>query len=115
MNTTIATVTKDSALEAVTCLAENLSMLASGDWDANDDSCAASLAMVERLNTFLAAQSFQVTAERDKAIVDVKCIGKDFASLASGDWVPDDESCVASLAMVERLHTLITTTEVILH
>ena len=46
-------ITKEQALELVRCLAEDLALLASGEWTPDDDSCAASLEVVERLRTFI--------------------------------------------------------------
>lgn len=37
----------------------------------------------------------------------LKCLAEDFALLASGNWIPDDDSCEASLDVVERLRNII--------
>lgn len=110
MNTATIAVTKESALEAVQCLADDVSLLASGDWQANDEGCEASLGMVERLRAYIYEQQLPESEELDDAKQAVTCLGDDFALLASGDWTPDDDSCEASLTMIERLRTFITAT-----
>ena len=45
--------TKEQALELVRCLAEDFALLASGEWTQDDNSCAASREVVERLRTFI--------------------------------------------------------------
>ena len=110
MNTATIAVTKESALEAVQCLADDVSLLASGDWQGDDEGCEASLGMVERLTTFINTQQFPESEELDGAKKAVACLGEDFPLLAAGDWTPDDDSCEASLTMIERLRTFITAT-----
>ncbi|HCA5884937.1 TPA: hypothetical protein MXV08_004058 [Pseudomonas aeruginosa] len=105
------TAAKVSALDAVSCLTQDLSLLASGDWLGDDDGCEASLGMVERLNIYLGEHSFPQTPELEAAKQAVKCLGEDFALLASGDWEPDDDSCEASLTMVETLRAFINATD----
>jgi len=108
------TAAKVSALDAVSCLTQDLSLLASGDWLGDDDWLRRrSLGMVGRLNIYLGEHSFPQTPELEAAKQAVKCLGEDFALLASGDWAPDDDSCEASLTMVETLRTFINDTDTI--
>lgn len=49
----------DAALIALDCLTEDLALLASGDWQPDDASCAASFEMVERVRAYLLANKPQ--------------------------------------------------------
>ena len=52
---------------------------------------------------------------KEQALELVRCLAEDFALLASGEWVPDDDSCAASLETVERLRTFIESVQVPTH
>jgi hypothetical protein len=56
-----------------------------------------------------------VTVTKESALKAIKFLGEDLALVASSEWAPDDDSCEASLEMVERLRTLIITIEPIQH
>jgi hypothetical protein len=44
-----------------------------------------------------------VVTSKAEALAALKTLAEDFSLLASGDWVPDDDSCDASLDVVEAL------------
>lgn len=51
----MTTPTYDEALQAANCLAQDFDLLMSGDWEPDEDSCQASLEMVERVRAYLLA------------------------------------------------------------
>ena len=53
--------------------------------------------------------SGQVT--KDEAINALTCIAEDIALLASGDWIPDDASCEATLLNIELIRNYVLQTE----
>mgnify|MGYP000892044314 CR=1 FL=1 len=46
-----------------------------------------------------------VTKEEAQALI--KCLIDDFEALKSGDWVPDDDSCDASIEAIWRLQEFV--------
>ena len=46
-----------------------------------------------------------VTKEEAQALI--QCLIDDFKSLKSGDWVPDDDSCDASIEVSERIQAFL--------
>lgn len=46
-------VTKDEALKAIECIAEDIQMLASGEWIPDDDSCEATLLNVDLIRNYV--------------------------------------------------------------
>lgn len=44
---------------------------------------------------------------KEEAQARIKCLIVDFEALKSGDWVPDDDSCDASIEVVERIQALL--------
>lgn len=51
----MTTPTYEDAAEALACVTQDLEMLAAGDWEPDEDSCRASLEMVERIRAYLLA------------------------------------------------------------
>ncbi|EPJ5561340.1 TPA: hypothetical protein N2C61_003423 [Pseudomonas aeruginosa] len=47
------------------------------------------------------------TAEQKEALEDLDHLAQDIGMLASGDWVPDDDSCAASLESIERVRKFV--------
>ena len=47
------------------------------------------------------------TAQQKEALDDLKNLASDIAMLASGDWIPDDDSCIASLDGIERVRAFV--------
>ena len=45
--------------------------------------------------------------DKDEALNAVKTLSEDITMLASGEWVPDGESCEASLELIEALRVYI--------
>ena len=46
-----------------------------------------------------------VTKEEAQALI--QCLIDDFEALKSGDWVPDDDSCDASIEVAERIQAFL--------
>ena len=48
-----------------------------------------------------------VTVTKEEAQALIKCLIDDFEALKSGDWVPDDDSCDASIEGAERVRAFL--------
>ena len=46
-------------------------------------------------------------AEQQKALVYLRQLADDISMLASGEWVPDDAGCLASLDGIERVRSFV--------
>ena len=44
---------------------------------------------------------------KKEALALIQCLINDFEALKSGDWVPDDHSCDASIEMAQRIQTFL--------
>ena len=42
-----------------------------------------------------------------EALALIQCLINDFEALKSGDWVPDDDSCDASIEVSERIQAFL--------
>lgn len=44
---------------------------------------------------------------KEEALAALKLLSEDITLLASGDWVPDDDSCMATLEVIEAVREYI--------
>ena len=44
---------------------------------------------------------------KEEALALIQCLIDDFEALKSGDWVPDDDSCDASIEVAERIQAFL--------
>ncbi len=47
------------------------------------------------------------TTEQKQALEDLDQLSQDIGMLASGEWVPDDDGCAASLESIERVRKFV--------